>query len=375
MKTSNFKAHITGLKGFACFMIMLGHFLGVFAYSQKMPINLGLFMGIRDSEIGFLINEQYWLYLFFVISGYLLAFSRIESIQQLITKCVQRFLRLGLPIFFAYAIIFVVYKTLGFHNYETATLFQNSWYQNAYGDTYSLLTVIKSPIDVLILGRRYLNSPYWVLREMFFSSILIYLSNYFLFKVKEEKLYIRWIVILITLCCSFGISYFFYTKISIVCILGMVLFWIERDFCFLKDRQMFYIAVLLLCLAITVNVGNIRIPQVMFFMALIVFVPKIKFLNWILSGKLMLFVGKISFGIYSFHWPIYCSLGALVIIYTYSRIGLLSAILFGMTVSIIGTFLISWLYNISFERISNFLTKEVYLFLNRSFAKKISLSE
>lgn len=106
--TSNYKKYITGLKGFACVMVMVGHFLGVFAYAESMPIDTHYFLAFRNSKLGFLLNESYWLFLFFIVSGYLLAYSRIDKLHQLFAKMVQRFLRLGLPVLFAYVIIYII---------------------------------------------------------------------------------------------------------------------------------------------------------------------------------------------------------------------------------------------------------------------------
>ena len=106
---STYKGYITGLKGFACVMVMVGHFLGMFVYAEKIPIDIHYFLSIRNSRIGFLLDESYWLYLFFIVSGYLLAFSKIEKLYQLFAKWIQRFFRLGLPILFAYGICYIYY--------------------------------------------------------------------------------------------------------------------------------------------------------------------------------------------------------------------------------------------------------------------------
>lgn len=47
---TNYKSYITGLKGFACVMVMIGQFLGVFAYADNMPINIHYFLAVRNSK-------------------------------------------------------------------------------------------------------------------------------------------------------------------------------------------------------------------------------------------------------------------------------------------------------------------------------------
>ena len=51
-RKTNYKSYITGLKGFACVMVMIGHFLGAFAYADNMPIDIHYFLAVRNSKIG-----------------------------------------------------------------------------------------------------------------------------------------------------------------------------------------------------------------------------------------------------------------------------------------------------------------------------------
>lgn len=364
---SNYKTYITGLKGFACVMVMIGHFLGVFAYAENMPFDIHLFLAIRDSKVGFLLDESYWLYLFFIVSGYLLAFSKIDRLQQLFAKWIQRFLRLGLPILFAYGFIYIVYLTIGFHNGETSTFFENTWFQKAYSGSYSFLTVLMSPIDVLLFGRCSLNSPYWVLREMLIASLIIYLASYLKNKTIIQKWGGNWIVPIASLGIAFVVSHFLDSKIIIFCVLGAILSWCERDISSLKEKQLFYVFILLVALGL--SIVDKSYIQRMFFIALLICIPKIKILNSIFSSRIFKFTGDISFGIYSFHWPLYCSIGALLIIKTADQVGLLSSILLAMVGSAVATFLISWLYHITCERFSGFITKKVYYFLSKPLKK------
>ena len=127
-KAFSYKTYITGLKGLACVMVMIGHLLGIFTNAKSIPIDLQYFLTFRNSKIGFLLDESYWLYLFFIISGYLLALSRIESLHHLFAKIIQRFLRLGIPILFVYIIVYFIYRTIGFHNSDTSIFFDNVWW-------------------------------------------------------------------------------------------------------------------------------------------------------------------------------------------------------------------------------------------------------
>lgn len=67
------KLYIDGLKGFACCFVMLGHFCGAYEYAEDISLIQCEFMKvITNSFFVFFFNEEFWLYLFFVLSGFLL---------------------------------------------------------------------------------------------------------------------------------------------------------------------------------------------------------------------------------------------------------------------------------------------------------------
>lgn len=89
----------------------------------------------------------------FIVSGYLLSFSKIKTVKEMIAKSVVRFIRLALPVLFANLIIFLLNVTIGFHNNETIGLFSSSFYQSVFpGNDYTFIDVIVSPVRVLILN-------------------------------------------------------------------------------------------------------------------------------------------------------------------------------------------------------------------------------
>lgn len=364
---STYKGYITGLKGFACFMVMAGHFLGLLTYAESFPCDIALFLSFKNSKIGFVLNESYWLNLFLITSGYLLAFSRIEKIQQLLAKFIQRFLRLGLPIFFAYVFIYILYLSVGFHNGETKIILSNAWYQNYYSGDYSVLSVILSPVDVLIFGKCILNSPYWVLRDMFIASLVIYTVNYLFYKFSKKhlmKLIVGATVLIISLVLS---------NIVFSCFFGAILCWLEKNIKSIIQKQWFSCLVIICTFSLSFISQNFR--SLFFFSSIIICVPRIRFLNKVLSSKIIQFFGDISFGIYSFHWPIYASVGAIILVdfYTKDESMVLISIIIAMLSSMVVTVVLSWIYHITFEKISGHITRKVYSLITRSISPHQSL--
>ena len=71
--------YLNGLKGIACLLIMMGHYLGLYKYAQSFTPSIRIIDIINNSLLSFLIDEGYWLYMFFVVSGYLVSKSKITS--------------------------------------------------------------------------------------------------------------------------------------------------------------------------------------------------------------------------------------------------------------------------------------------------------
>ncbi len=262
--------YINGLKGFACFMVMLGHFIGIYKYSESFPAAskfLNLFDTFLGSKLNFIIDETFWVILFFFVSGYLVSFSKIPDLKTFIFKSFSRFLRLGLPIFFACAIIFVIQKTFGFYNSETLNIFECTFIQNPYLNDFSLWQVIRSPIDVLFLNKTYFCSPYWVLREMFITSLIIYLFSLLKSKTPPTLFVALWGIALF--------SSMFISNVVFAGLLGMTLNFvqIDNDKLFVENKLFLFFA-LAFSLSLFVIPRN-RIASI-FFGALILTVPKIK---------------------------------------------------------------------------------------------------
>ncbi len=340
----NYKNYVNGLKGFACIMVMLGHYIGLYKYAEEFPFSNSiseLFDSFLNSKVGFVIDEDFWVILFFVVSGYLVSMSRINSLKSFAVKSVQRFLRLGLPILFAYLFIYIIGETAGFHTAETEELFINTFIQKTYSGNSSLWTVLRSPFDVLILGNISLNGPYWVLREMFVSSIIIYFLTYLRnrFSCKNISLVISIAVLLAGLVIS---------KIVFASIFGMFVNLIEKDYKELLKNKLF----LLFAVVFTASLYFIPRSRIacLFFAALILFVPRLPVINAVLSSGIADFVSKISFGIYSFHWPVLCSFGMIILLNLSEKLNLLNSCIIAAASSALITLVFSTVYYYIIEK-------------------------
>lgn len=340
-----------------CVFIMLGHFLGLYKYAESFQPNFVFLDFLYQSSASFLLDESYWLYLFFLISGYLVAQSHIKSGRDAIYKSINRFFRLAFPIFFSCLIIYLLYLLVGFHNAETTSVFRCDWYQGYYQYTCTVMDALCSPIDVLFFNKYVLNSPYWVLHEMFMAAIAIYFLKwgYYLLSKKHETFGFSVLMIVMIIIS-------FISDIIACCLAGMMVAICEKtDRLFEKRYFLFWIIVVAMLMYIS---SEIYI-SLLFFTCLIVLTPNIKFLNSMLSSKLFKFLGEISWGVYSFHWPLMCSLGPILIINLEPYFGLTKSYwVFIIIISLI-TVLLSYVYYLTFERLSVYLTGKASKYIRK----------
>ena len=353
--------HLNGLKGLACILVMTGHYLGLYRYAESFVPSIHLLDIIEDSPFSFLISEEYWLYLFFVVSGYLVSKSSVKNLGELISKAVNRFLRLAVPILFSCFIIYLIYLIVGFHAAETGSLFLCEWYQGYYTGDFTIRDVLLSPFQVLFKGQFKFNAPYWVLHRMFISSMLIYVLKYLLSKeVISKYKSLVFSILAIVMIASVRFS-----PIITACLSGMLVSYYEES----EIRSTSCFAIWFLFLMMSVYFMPDVLRATVFFAALIVFVPKAGALNAFFSSKPLQFLGKISWGIYSFHWPIICSVGALLIVGLSAHTSLTRAYALSCVFSVIITIVLSICFFYTFERLAAFLVKKANLFLSKILSK------
>ena len=346
----NYYYHLNGLKGLACLMILLAHYQGIYKYSESFLPAIPVF-DLLDHSVFSSLFDEFWLFLFFVVSGYLVSKSRVASLQDLIAKSIQRFFRFAFPILFSYLVIYLICVGVGFHTAETGTLFCCDWFQGAYPEPLTIRDVVVSPFSVLLAGNARMNGSYWVLRAMFFSSLLIYLLRFLCVKWKaaEHPVIMCCILLLVT-----ALSYFV-SEIMAACLVGMLLSLFENSIG--TSKRSLALCLIMSAVLVVVLPGNLK--YVVFQAAWMPFLPRLRFVYALLSSGPAQWLGKSSWGIFSFHWPVICSFGALSLLRLSMYLGLRAAYLLSFFVVLIVTLAISVTYSLTLERLAARLTKTI----------------
>lgn len=353
--------YVDGLKIIACIMIVCYHYLAVYRDAITFTPTIPWLDTICFSRLGFLTDsgQGFWNYLFFIASGFLLSGKSIDSVSCLIRTCLMRFVRFALPLLFSCFVIWLMSFFLGFHNPETSSLFDNPWFQTAYKQSVTVWDVIRSPVDVLLFGRNVLNAPYWVISGMFFASLLIYGLQ---FLTHTFSPLCRLIVLIAVALLFFPIR-----EVISACLFGAV----TRQLAILlpANWKSTLLSVTLSLMSIMVymyvTVSRPKIAVfcfICFFIGFFLLVDKTLLVRKLFSTRSLLRLSGLSWEIYSFHWPILCSIGSLFLITFTPSIGLLSAYGSACLVCVCFTLVLSMLYHLSFGKLSSFLNRKISAF-------------
>ena len=205
--------YIDGMKGYACLFILLGHFMGIYKYAENADMIDSWFVRILTiGPLSFFSAESYWLYLFLVISGYLLmTFNTPHNYKEFVIKCAKRALRFVIPVIGTAIFIYILQGVIGFYNFDVQSIVQNKWLTNLYENPLTLKEVLEEPILVLVYGKSRFNSPFWCIRDMFISAVLIYAIS-----IKEKTVERKsfWIILFIILFCLLK------RNVIIACLIG-----------------------------------------------------------------------------------------------------------------------------------------------------------
>lgn len=373
--------HIDGFKGFLCMMIMIGHYWAVYKYAEEAPAFSNRAFDFLKNNIIFktILNEGFWLFAFFVISGFLLAFSSVGSVKELIARTVKRLLRFVLPIWGTAVFVFVIFKAIGFHHPETSEFFKNSWFQNNFLiGGYSLTHILREPWLVISRGISLFNTPYWVIKPMFFSSIYIYFCTWLTGKLPKLRLLLPLIFLAFAAFDTLFLSIKFKTLLGTVgfsCMLGYSIGFYKPqiDAFHAKSKPVFYCAcVAVMAAAFALFNLNISVyvfsrfftlfAPAFFFAAALIIIEKLHPLEKLFSLKPFTLLGKISFGIYSLHMAVLYSVGTLTLMALINRnvVSPAAALIIAWILCIIITFVLATLYRFVVEKPAGNITNKFY---------------
>ena len=344
------EGYLDGMKGLACLFILLGHFTGIYKYAENASQIDSWFVRIlTEGPVSIFTAESFWLYLFFVISGYLLIISTPRKIRDFLVKCAKRILRLAIPIWGTAIFIFVIQNTIGFYNHSVQAIVQNTWLTHLYGSRLTVLDILKEPFFVLILGTSKFNSPFWCLRDMLISSFLIYWVCWICKSKKTETIAV---CVLTVLAAITGRS------VIMACLCGSCARLLREKAEIQNKKNIMVLAGLLLPLVAFWS-GNPVFTSTAFASFLIA-VPQVERVKSIFECKLVKRLGAVSFGIYALHWPIINSIGLRIIVMSTNKMRADMMMIASLLCCSLITLMLATIFKITVEKLTEGLCKRIH---------------
>lgn len=335
--------YIDGYKGIACFCIMLGHFCGLYKYSEDVGDIRNKFMIIMTSKpMSFFTDENFWLSFFMLISGYLCyksSYNKVDSFSGLIKQLFARFIRLAGPVFISGIIVYIIQQTIGFHSRELDFLIHNKMFSEAYVKHLGVVDVLVNPFKTLFIGISDFISPHWCLKDILSGTCMIYLACYLSSRQEILKKEVAFASMLAVLSVIMMIMR---KPLIIVVLMGAFLDGGEK---LLEKyiKRTLVINILLFLTPLIAFVFNTKsIVDAMCWGLSLIGVKNIGTLNKMMSKTFLSNIGgAMSWGIFSYHYPVICSFTAITFLSLFGHVTNTCLFIICLMISIIITVAIS----------------------------------
>lgn len=297
------------LRGIACIAVVLSHLFGTFYpqlhnfYKSDLP-NFEFAEFIYNSPFAFLYSGTGAVFVFFVLSGYVLTLSSLKSedyLKRFKISIIKRYPRLAIPALFSCLLMYLALQ-VDVDVSKTAEAVQRIKLEST-----SLIDAIYNGlIGAFLTGDQRYNRALWTMRIELIGSFIIYIACLLQFKPNLRHLFLFLIIIAST-------------QIPTTLMLGFYSFIIGHYLYFIKQKAPEGISIILMVLGLYFCgahnesqsyslffkiLGNNTYEVLNFFGgALIVFsVLNSKIIDNFLDKKPLIYLGKISFAIYLVHF-------------------------------------------------------------------------
>lgn len=193
--------YLDGLRGVAAFIVVLWHvaliFLPAIALGAGFPAHFGdLEYWVKWSPLNILYNGNFAVYVFFVLSGYVLTQGYFAGGDNAIISsgACRRYIRLAIPVLFSVLFAYLFLKQGWLYNVRLSIATGNPWLSSFWNFTPDLFGAIHYALwDVFINSNQIYNPVLWTISSEFFGSLLVFALALLFGKLRN-----RWIYYLLT---------------------------------------------------------------------------------------------------------------------------------------------------------------------------------
>ena len=305
MMKNTYLKHISGMKGMGALIVFIYHFLYCF-YPLFIPEGMNTAPVEHIPVVNILVNGNFAVCLFILLSGYLMAGSveRLDSLDAYGTAIVRRYVRLMIPLAVAATLSYLLCVSGSYRILEVSDAIGNELTSNYF----RIIHFHHLPISYFWapFGYHVLVGPFWMMEYILVGSFVVMGMT---LAIRRYSPTIQILAILFALVLAL------YLDALYACVLaGMFLYKMGQHPVPLKAAVRIPAVLLMLAAAFWLSVAQDNmmdyekyknIPASFLFVSAVLLSKPLKAF---FSTRLMDALGKLSLGVFIFHWPVICSL-------------------------------------------------------------------
>ncbi|MGL5643149.1 MAG: acyltransferase family protein [Paraclostridium sp.] len=366
---------LDGLRGISALIVVISHYIQVFypsVYNGNLDSlhtknNIELFF--YKTPLNLFLNANFSVCIFFVLSGYVLSikFFKYNNRRIIASAILKRYLRLVIPVFSVLTLSYLMYKFNVFHLGDVSLITKTD-IMNRYLINYSYIDIIKQSLfQVFLFDIETYNAVLWTMKYEFIGSFIVFfiLTSFSYCKYKKT--------IFISLIIVFFNSYY------LGFILGSVIAYIttNKDFEFKNSTLIFLLFLSLFWGSYPYYQGYSLIyyqfkgiNNFVFFHTLggtlLVFVIiNFKKIQDILSSKIIIFLGKISFSLYLVHFIFINSIASYIFLKSIQTFNYHISFLISFSISLIFSIIVAHFFYKFIDLFSIYFSNKFSVFFLR----------
>lgn len=357
--------YLNGLRGLAALIVVFSHyslsFFPALHTGNPSDVYNSFELFVSASPLNVFYNGSFAVFIFFILSGFVLSYKywsiKNYNINDFLGNILKRYIRLNIPISVSIILAFSILALGLFYNTHANEITNSlGWLKGIYNFPADFFQASKEALyGVIFQGKQNYNSILWTLKYEFFGSVMIY--TFMLLFRKTKLRYIMYPFIFYFFWNSYYLSFFLglllsdlHSKKLMEIKNKIVVFFLFISAIFFGSfpwREQFGVP--------TSLYGYLKLDFLMvesyyeFYHTLGAFLLLICALNSLylkklLSSRICLFLGEISFSLYLLHLLMLCSLSSLLMHFFTIHFSYNLSFGFMFTISLTLLFVVSYLY-------------------------------